>query len=250
MAKNERLPKDQVERRVFAEFAEVCPLDIDPDSIQSRPAPEPDILCTTKTGDCVAIEMVRCDDEGGTQTVNRGASLVNSFREFLATYPRREELLGHLEGRDILPHYQVGITERQMRENFSALCDFLLASDVSKRDLNPYHPVPCPRLQRIVREVSLGIQSHTEPTLHYFPANWIPRAEDAILNAAKSKREKRYQTAYPIELLVWFGIMPEFVNDQTWASLLNQVPSLLRETVFGRLWVYSWGKRQILFVYP
>lgn len=250
MAKNDRLPKDQVERRVFAKFAEVCPIQIRSESIRSRAEPEPDILCTINSGETIAFEMVRCDDKGGPRTISRGMSLETAFRDFLSTFTRREELLLHLEGSDILPYYQDGVTERQITESFHLLCEFLLASDVTKRDLNPFHPTPHPKLQKLVRSISLGLPRPKEPTLHYYPANWIPPAEDLILNALEKKRQKQYHSESPVELLVWFGITPEFVQEQTWERLQNEAPPVLEEVGFRRLWVYSWVNQQILWVYP
>ncbi|MBI4083998.1 MAG: hypothetical protein HY423_15455 [Candidatus Lambdaproteobacteria bacterium] len=250
MATNRRLPKDQVEQRVFTKFAEICPIQIKVESIESRPDPEPDIRCITQRNERIAFEMVRCDDARGSQTISRGMSLEEAFRCFLRTYPRSDELLRHLGGRDILPYYHDGITENQMKASFQELSEFLLASDVTKGNLNPFHPIPWPKLQKTVRKVSLGDPGPIEPTLHYYPANWLPPAEDAILGALQKKILKNYQSKYPVELLVWFGIMPEFVSIQTWRTLDTKVPPIARESGFKRLWVFSWGKNQILWVYP
>jgi hypothetical protein len=51
------------ERAVFREFAEAAGLRLVPDSIQSRPPPEPDILCTLENGERVAFELVRLVDQ-------------------------------------------------------------------------------------------------------------------------------------------------------------------------------------------
>lgn len=250
MAKNETLTKDQVERRVFAKFAEICPVQIRPETIQSRPEPEPDILCTTQSGEIIAFELVRCDDEGGSQSLGRGLSLKTAFQEFLLNYPRRKEFLRHLEGRRIYPYYKDGITKTKIIANFSLLCEFLLASDVTRHDLNPFHPIQCQKLQEVIREVSLGCPGPQDPIFEYFKASWAAPAEKAILKALERKRKKSYKTAYQIELLVWFGISPEIIREQTWKIVQEQAPSILEEVGFRRLWVFSWGNQKILWIYP
>ena len=71
MAREDLLQKDQVERRVFAKFAEVCPIRVRMDSIQSRPEPEPDILCVTGTDESIAFELVRCDSSAASHIKSR-----------------------------------------------------------------------------------------------------------------------------------------------------------------------------------
>jgi hypothetical protein len=73
----QRMTKDEAkaaeERAVFRDFAAAARLRIVPESVQSRPPPEPDILCAFQDGSCVAFELVRLVDQdlahGVTQTI-------------------------------------------------------------------------------------------------------------------------------------------------------------------------------------
>jgi hypothetical protein len=55
--------KAAVERAVFREFAAATRLAVLPESIESRPPPEPDILCMFEGGLRVAFELVRLVDQ-------------------------------------------------------------------------------------------------------------------------------------------------------------------------------------------
>ncbi len=63
--------KASEERAVFREFVEAARLRVEPDSIQSRPPPEPDILCTLEHGTLVAFELVRLVDQDLARGVAR-----------------------------------------------------------------------------------------------------------------------------------------------------------------------------------
>lgn len=54
--------KARREREVFAEFVDVARLPVVPGSVQSRPTPEPDILCELPGGEKVAFELVQLVD--------------------------------------------------------------------------------------------------------------------------------------------------------------------------------------------
>lgn len=62
------------EVRVFLEFAARGPLKIDPQTIESRPTPEPDIRCVdSTTGRPRAFELVQLTDEKLAKDVSRQA---------------------------------------------------------------------------------------------------------------------------------------------------------------------------------
>src|SRR5262249_14788899 len=60
------------ERQVFIEFATVAGLRVVPGSVESRPPPEPDLLCEFADLGLIAFELVNLADEDLMRTVARG----------------------------------------------------------------------------------------------------------------------------------------------------------------------------------
>ena len=61
--------KAEWERQVFTEFAKVAGLQVVPGSLESRPTPEPDILCELADRGRLAFELVNLADEGLMRTI-------------------------------------------------------------------------------------------------------------------------------------------------------------------------------------
>ena len=73
--------KELEEKQIFDMFAEVCPLDIKPNSIENREPPEPDILCESIAAGWISFEMVRLDYEKFTQVTNEKSKLRRMFSD-------------------------------------------------------------------------------------------------------------------------------------------------------------------------
>ncbi len=56
---------------MFTEFATVAGLQVVPGSVESRPSPEPDILCELADRGRIAFELVNVVDDGLMRTVAR-----------------------------------------------------------------------------------------------------------------------------------------------------------------------------------
>jgi hypothetical protein len=112
--------KAESERRAFSEFAAAAALDIIPGSLESRPPPEPDILCELAGRGRVAFELVNLVDEdlmrmlarairGTVAAVSYGDPTIQLIEEKLLrkTYrtPYAMELLAY--GDDTLLPYDV-----------------------------------------------------------------------------------------------------------------------------------------------
>jgi len=63
--------KEDFERRKFLRAAANAGIDVVPDSVENRRPPEPDILCTLKSGETVAFELVELVDSDEPRAVAR-----------------------------------------------------------------------------------------------------------------------------------------------------------------------------------
>ncbi|MGH7772240.1 MAG: hypothetical protein ACREQA_08365 [Candidatus Binatia bacterium] len=76
-----------IELTVFKEFAEICPYKIDPNSIEKRAGPEPDILCNIAGNGSVAFELGETVDAVFARQVDGGYKLQQKFDEACMNLP-------------------------------------------------------------------------------------------------------------------------------------------------------------------
>lgn len=72
----------EVEIPVFREFIYYGSLALDPDSVQKREPPEPDLLCRTTNGEVVAFELVEICDSNLAKNKKDGAYIRTSDPSF------------------------------------------------------------------------------------------------------------------------------------------------------------------------
>src|SRR5690349_9058379 len=63
--------KAEAERTLFLRGAAIAGIEVVPESLESRRPPEPDILCTLKSGETVAFELVEVVDSDEPRAVAR-----------------------------------------------------------------------------------------------------------------------------------------------------------------------------------
>jgi hypothetical protein len=75
------------EQKIFLDFAQVCGLAIQLDSIEKRKPPEPDILCKIEWEGAVAFEMVELIDQDLAQQTYESISILRQSRRFYDCWP-------------------------------------------------------------------------------------------------------------------------------------------------------------------
>src|SRR5258708_4015339 len=115
---NTAVQKAARERRVVLGFIPLSGLAIDPESVESRPPPEPDILCVVQGEGLVAFELVEiCDpaiaatvtemrERGGVKFVRSADTSQNTVLKKLRKQydtPHPIELLCYTSGRTVSP---------------------------------------------------------------------------------------------------------------------------------------------------
>src|SRR5437667_12669326 len=66
--------KAEFERNRFLRVAAIARIEMVPDSVEKRPPPEPDILCTLNGGEIVALELVELVDPDEPRAVSRAVN--------------------------------------------------------------------------------------------------------------------------------------------------------------------------------
>jgi hypothetical protein len=85
--------QEVIELAVFRSFAEVCPLNIVPDSIEKRRPPHPDIWCVVKGCGPVAFELAEIVDPAFLRQVDGTYDLRRKFKRACEGFPKVKKTL-------------------------------------------------------------------------------------------------------------------------------------------------------------
>lgn len=235
-------------------FAEYVALPIVPDSIESRPPPEPDILCRMQSGETTAFELGELSVKSFRQdhdTLTKTRTLLNKGVQGLEE-PARSELLRRFSNACIRVQFDPTAVLRRRETVLPTLYKWLVTGDppagTLEADALPeavgrviqrvriLRPSPC-----LMIEPDFGI-ALTPPDLRVFY-----KKTHATYTSRRNVRS-------PMELLLHFWF-PELGATDAW--LLQYAQGIREEmdrSAFKRIWIFDVSKRTtehaLKFVYP
>jgi hypothetical protein len=224
----ERRTKPEKERFVFEQFVKACPLRIIGDP-ESRPEPEPDILCTLESGEQIAFELTQVDDPNYERLFNTSLDLNEQLQSAATSLPNRELFHGHsvsVQFRDFVKFAH--------RHNFIAQIIQVL------RENGPADSYPLRDGSKIVGRIRCHNFGYDVPMSISTPC--ASGVGDYTVEIISKKLAKKYTTPHPVHLLAWAKSMfpPEFWRDD--------VSRLFREqSKFSRIWVFQYTGAEIQF---
>lgn len=231
------------ERRVFERFAKVAPLQIDDSSIESPPAPMPDILCCSASCGALAFELVELIDEGFAR---RTSDMMKTHR-MLQDLPSK------------MPDYLRAV----LRDRFGEPLIFLrFKEDVPLRDRERLAIEAIEHYcDAVTEDENVDPEDHVQGAFESVRFNSWDRGlkietssagnlSDPTLERLGRKFAKHYTSEHPIHLLAYVEIDLRLPQD----SWFPQVDSFIRANIdgspFKRVWIFNAMKGQIDYVYP
>ncbi|GAI23439.1 unnamed protein product, partial [marine sediment metagenome] len=73
---------------------------------------------------------------------------------------------------------------------------------------------------------------------------------EPTLRKIKGKFNKKYQTKNKIDLLAYYALQPEIPKNHWLSETEDYVKNNITNSPFNRVWIYSFTKNKILFLYP
>lgn len=73
---------------------------------------------------------------------------------------------------------------------------------------------------------------------------------EPILRKIKGKFNKNYQTKNKIDLLAYYSLQPEIPKNHWLPETVDYIKDNIATSPFNRVWIYSYTKNKILFLYP
>lgn len=225
------------------EFAAVCPLAIDPCSVESRPEPEPDIACRSEKLGCLAFELTQLIDDN---FMPRIALMSHTKRDLIQAL--ENELSDHESQAFRERHCNAAISftfdpDANLSRRRAVMADAMRAllelpdghTGLGLRDHPDFHP--------ILQHVAISRGNFEGPILDADSTGWL---SDPTRNALRRKFRKRYETSNPIHLLMHIEIDLLPPEDAWQAEIDNAVDELERSS-FDAIWVFDRTSRSIRY---
>jgi hypothetical protein len=224
------------EQAIFWVFAKVAGLPIRKKSIQSRPTPEPDILCTVD-GDPVAFELGEVVYAQFAETTFQRQPLRQRFREEYVKLaaPIRSQLEERLGGPPVVSvWFPDGTSPGDWRRAIPGILAVLSqrAGEVVHGQSLPVWKNP--DLKGVVLEME--VRRGQRAALHVVE---LTEVRDQTLDLLKKKFGRTYQTSAPIELVAYYISQPPPRHDGWVEEVASFITQHLGETPFRRVWLFN-----------
>lgn len=235
------------EIRVFKKFADIAPHPIDINSIIKKEPPEPDISCNLSDGSSLAFELVECIDEPIAQAHSDAIQLKRNLREQLEELPRdkRKEFFIKFGNAMINVTFLEGVSLRIKLDAVPMIHSYLLTLEDNAEgrfSLRNHNELGC-----VVRRILIHRGQYTGPIFNLTPVTWFT---DPVIKRIEGKFGKKYEAKSRIELLVYYGLQPEIIDDEWLESVRELVEEIIGDSSFSRVWIYSISENRVVFVYP
>lgn len=272
------------ELETFANFVEAAKLSVMAASVQKRPEPEPDILCSIEGQGDVAFELVQIIDKSMARRDSAAARLRQMLRDTCKNYPEEKRAAFLSRYQDCLFHiaFEEEAPYRDKADAVPTVLDFLLFSDepiTGEIHFGEHRE----NAEQIYKYATL---SYSHDYIHVaFPQNymrsplillkrnssilrgikWLNVSRIAHLNgpifdvdvtgsfgepalqAIQKKFEKKYSAASPIELLAFYETQPVLPEDLWLDELASFVLKNLGRSPFRAIWIFDAATNQLLY---
>jgi hypothetical protein len=241
------------ERLIFAEFASASGLPVVLDTIESRPPPEPDILCEVKGHGHVAFELGEVVDPAFEQATSERVRTRKAFRAAYGALPpddrkRIEDCLGGVPA--VFVGFARGTSPGKWRHAAKSIVTILAARSRAAQDEDRPHEDE--RAVWWIPELGEGaeilVRRCTTET-PYLGVTELTPVRDPTPHLLEKKFAKKYSTTAPIELLAYFVAAPSPEESDRRLDMLNLLKAET-ESPYRRVWLFDWFKRKVVLVHP
>jgi len=225
------------ELRVFRDFAEVCPLGIERDSIQKCNPPEADILCRIADGSALAFEMVELVDQARiAKPMADQDRLMDRLREASKALP--EETRKKLKDSWVGVKFRPDRSLRKRKEYASQIVEKVAADPMVEGQiilLDGDTEVATAEVKK--REGLAGPHFRVIVAAHYNP---VP------LDAIVEKFDKAYQGRDPVDLLAHFDKQHAPLDEQI-AELVTFIEANIARSPYGCIWIFDGHNKRLCY---
>lgn len=227
------------ELRIFQEFASIAPIAIDPETIQKREPPEPDMWCHSIDDGDLRFELTEAIDSSIAQAVYGSTQLDNLMRKQfeLLSSDIKQKLINAC----IRINYDTNITLNKKKSLLTAVLDYL--KYLPKKADGEFHPeINGIESVEIIRCDIVGPSFNFNTTTSFFGS--------PIIQCLREKFAKSYSFEEDIHLLVYLDLQPELPVVTWLPEAIDYVRANIKMSSFRKVWFYSMTTKKIIGAHP
>lgn len=238
--------KSKRELAVFARFISISALPIDPEAVESRKPPEPDILCQHATDGSVAFELTELINHDFVQRLRNQESLQRELELAHEKLPEniKQSFDQQFANANLYFSFQAKATLKKVQKHLPDV--FIELSQLLFEFTGRVDCFESKFVAKIIKSVSISRGGFNGPA---FSVENIGGVGDSVVPKIEDKIRKAYHSRHPIELLGYLdlaGTLPsklwEAPADRFFASLTDLGP-------FRKIWIVDIRNESIARVY-
>ncbi|MGI9450070.1 MAG: hypothetical protein ACR2QH_05445 [Geminicoccaceae bacterium] len=209
----------------------------------SRPPKEPDILFQADDGYHCAFELTEILDSNFKARLEKLLSLKKSIELYYEDEMSSElktSIQENFSNADISIIFKTASTERARRKYIPELF-----CEISKLDEGFTGNLTTNSQSKILEKLSISRGNFCGPCFDVAgDPGWI---EDPLISKLTEKNQKKYETQYPVNLLMYYESFLRFPEEQWRNALPTYVLDHQRSLQFAKIWVFDVPRMIILF---
>lgn len=227
------------ELRIFQKFVSIVPIAIDPETIQNREPPEPDIWCHSIDLGDLRFELTEAIDSSIAQAVYVSTQLDKLMRKQFELLS--DDIKQRLMSACIRINYDTNVSLNKKKSLLAGVLDYIRClPENAAGEFNP--EINGVESVEIVRVDIVGPSFNFNTTTSFFGS--------PIIQCLCEKFAKSYLFEEEIHLLVYLDLQPELPVDTWLPEAIEYVRANIRSSSFRKVWFYSMTTNNILGVYP
>ncbi len=234
------------EIQIFKKFMDECPYKINLTSVKKENPPKPDIYCKLKDGTELYFELVECLDNSIAKTTSDQVSLKYLLDEEVNKLSFCKRIKFNQKYKNAFIY--IVLNERLLlikrKKSIPYIIGFLLNLNENQIKKDKIQIGVCPGIKRL--KISQG--SNIEPI---FRVGGFTSFSEPILRKITDKFKKEYKTKNnKIDLLAYYAFQPEIPENHWLPKTADYIKDNIANLPFKRVWIYSYTKNKIIFLYP
>jgi hypothetical protein len=240
-----QLNQGKREIQIFKKFTDECPYKINLTSVKKENPPKPDIYCKLKDGTELYFELVECLDNSIAKTTSDQVSLKYLLDDEKNKLPLCKRMRFKRKYKNALIY--IAFNEKlpliRRKRSIPYLIDFLLNLNENQIEKDEIEINGCPEIKwfNIQRGDFVGPMFRVEGVTFFGVS---------ILKKIRDKFNKEYATKNKIDLLAYYALQPEISKKHWLQETADYIKDNITNSPFNRIWIYSYTKDKILFLYP
>jgi len=224
--------KRERERAIFREFANAAGIGGDVECVESREPPEPDILCTFKSGNRTAYELTEIMDEARKQELSDMSASLNHLHDLVKQLPETHPFRNRFANAQFHIRFNENANINARRNICNALPDYLISEGALLTIRETEYVIPPSGGQIDSIHVRRGALSG--PT---FTSSAGGALRTPVVDSVAKKYRKPYKTDHEIQLVAYFDTFHSVVPDSWLPGATEFVMVSLAMSPFTRVWV-------------